>query len=1704
MNCKSFTRNASFLLLFSIFSLAVCAQAQIPRASKAVKINEKDRTPAKNLGSTNSKFHSRNTEKLAALLKELPTSASKPANLAKWARGKKRELAFRPAATSRITKTRDLSPEKRRELKAFRKAELETLHKNRTAGSNARIATPSIIYVDQDAVGFNDGSSWDNAYTELSDALLSASAGNEIWITWGTYKPQYLPNVINPTASTNRDNSFVLIPDVKIYGGFNGGEESIEERNLFFTDGYGLIVDPGGIALATILSGDFDDNDGTPEVGGDLFSNTGENAYHVVISAEAVGEAELNGVIIAGGNADGIETLTVNGLEITRETGGGMAIFNSSPKLTNVVFKNNQASSGSAIYADASPFVLTNALVVTNRSTIGGIYLNESSAVITNCTIAENPGNSVTGSGAGIFAGGITASTPTIRNTIIYGNSSYSNPNVDRAEGAVPTFSYCLLQNSGGSGDNWVAAFGTDGTHNLDVDPKFYDTGVGYFDLSTESPAIGAGNNDLFGIGGTPDLSEVTTDLVGNQRIGRGVVDIGAFESESGFLSSGFVPTDGRLYVSKGGYGSTDGSSWDNAAAEFADALRDASTNSAITEIWISYGTYKPLYYTDGTTGAGNQRDKAFVLVPGLNIYGGFVGDETSIAERDLRGTDSYGLVMQPEGYESATILSGDFNGDDGGGCGCSDDIYDNTAENAYHVVVSAGNVGSASLDGVIIAGGNATGASTLDVNAQAIDRSTGGGIAIYDSAPMISNVVIRNNQATSGGAIYASASPFVLTNALVVTNQSHQGGIDLNNDSSPIITNTTIAGNKGDGEDADGAGIRSLANSDAQIRNTIVYGNTVGSNTNVSFGGSTKPTFSYSIVEGSGIFWDTSFGVDGLNNSPFPPSFHDPESGAFGLKPSSFAINRGNNTLFLPSETPNLSSITTDVRGTARKTRETVDIGAIESLYGDLTSTLQPDVNGRLYVKKDIAVSGDGSSWDDAVAEVADALFAAALKPAITEIWVAGGIYHPLYRADNLSNEDESDKYNVFSLVSGVKIYGGFAGTETTLADRDLSKKENASILSADINKDDAEVISDDEGESLSENLYHVVYAVGTTDAILDGFTVQGANVLTPLLTGSETETQALLAGTSLINESLIQDAFGSGVTLYGPDLKMSNLIVKKNYGFTGAVVLTGEEASINNSLIHSNIGVIYGSAITSFGTDMAIINVTATENLFYSIIMSEPVGIGVMLISGTSKISNSIIYGNSIAGSDSGIPPLEFYFLETGGDEAVYSHSIIGGIGNEDCGCGITGTNGGNNLDADPLFRDIDNQDFSLQACSPAINLGTNEFYEAGGSPDLTSVTKDLVGFTRINQEFVDAGSFEFQSNLAGLNGSEETHNFTTEDPYTFGIDADCPVEILRITPTTGVTLGNVTARLWIDNEVKMFNSAVYVQRHFDIEPQPEKEESTATVTLYFSQTDFNNFNQHVDEDEYLPIGNDDDNGEEERIANLRIYQFHGKSSDNSGNPSKYPGSRTVITPSLVEWNETDKRWEATFAVDGFSGFFAGTEAHSPLPVRLISFGGKLNERNKVQLDWKVTEQQNISSYLVEYSGNGKNFSQIGSVTANTLENTQYTFTDNEPHSGQLAYYRLKILEMDGTHAYSRLISMKLPAGENTIVYPVPAKNMVWLDWKGSAGNSADLSDLNGRIIKTIKRLESTQQIDISGLAPGVYFLKMSDGTAMKLVKE
>ena len=210
------------------------------------------------------------------------------------------------------------------------------------------------IYVDDNDSGANNGTSWENAYTFLQDALADANSAEkpvEIRVAQGIYKPDQGAN----QTPVDREATFLLLNGVTLKGGYAGfGEPDPNGRDI--------------IGYETILSGDLNGNDLYVADPCDLYEEPtrAENSYNVVTAFEVDETTVLDGFTVTGGNADGPISYGEYPDEFRFRCGGGMYNCESSPTLTNCTFSVNAASRGGGLYNYGGSPMLTNCKFIAN------------------------------------------------------------------------------------------------------------------------------------------------------------------------------------------------------------------------------------------------------------------------------------------------------------------------------------------------------------------------------------------------------------------------------------------------------------------------------------------------------------------------------------------------------------------------------------------------------------------------------------------------------------------------------------------------------------------------------------------------------------------------------------------------------------------------------------------------------------------------------------------------------------------------------------------------------------------------------------------------------------------------------------------------------------------------------------------------------------------------------------------------------------------------------------------------------------------------------------------------------------------------------------------------------------------------------------------------------------------------------------------
>jgi autotransporter-associated beta strand protein len=312
-----------------------------------------------------------------------------------------------------------------------------------------------------------------------------------------------------------------------------------------------------------------------------------------------------------------------------------------------------------------------------------------------------------------------------------------------------------------------------------------------------------------------------------------------------------------------------------------------------------------------------------------------------------------------------------------------------------------------------------------------------------------------------------------------------------------------------------------------------------------------------------------------------------------------------------------------------------------------------------------------------------------------------------------------------------------------------------------------------------------------------------------------------------------------------------------------------------------------------------------------------------------------------------------------------------------------------------------------------------------------------------------------------------------------------------------------GNVTTQVWVEaTQPSNAQGRPFAKRHYEITPATNAANATSTITLYFLQSEFDDFNAFNPSGPDMPTGPSDVLG----ISNLRIYKYAGSSSPSNGLPGSYAGAGSLIDPAdaNIVWNATLNRWEVTFDVVGFSGFFVTNANFTILPLQLTSFTGSKQTTGNV-LGWQTANEQNTKRFELERSANGGSFARIATIAAAGAGSHRYSHTDAATQHGTV-WYRLKMIDADGKFSYSPVVIIQPNANNAIALFPNPAKNLVNIQVGNRTllNTTAQVMDAKGALVQAIKLTGYNQQFNVAPLAKGMYLLKLADGTVLRFVKE
>ncbi len=304
-------------------------------------------------------------------------------------------------------------------------------------------------------------------------------------------------------------------------------------------------------------------------------------------------------------------------------------------------------------------------------------------------------------------------------------------------------------------------------------------------------------------------------------------------------------------------------------------------------------------------------------------------------------------------------------------------------------------------------------------------------------------------------------------------------------------------------------------------------------------------------------------------------------------------------------------------------------------------------------------------------------------------------------------------------------------------------------------------------------------------------------------------------------------------------------------------------------------------------------------------------------------------------------------------------------------------------------------------------------------------------------------------------------------------------------------------VLTKVTIDASPTNYGGIVYAQRHYDLEPVSNAANATATITLFFTQAEFNAYNVANGVAPDLPTGPSDAIG----ISNLTIAQFHGTGT----NPTNYTGSSVLINPADAEtvWNAVDNRWEVTFQAFGFSGFYVRGEV-GVLALQNIHFTAQKMANHKNNLQWSVDDEISVAQYEIERSFTGNSFEKIGTTTPTRITKYNYNFIDNQFSNEESIFYRLKVIEQHKI-SYSKTIKLTTNNKNDIIIYPVPAHDVITITKTGAVVEDyVTIKNALGSTVQKVVLKNNFETISLVQLPNGFYELHFSNGAVKKLIKQ
>jgi hypothetical protein len=183
--------------------------------------------------------------------------------------------------------------------------------------------------------------------------------------------------------------------------------------------------------------------------------------------------------------------------------------------------------------------------------------------------------------------------------------------------------------------------------------------------------------------------------------------------------------------------------------------------------------------------------------------------------------------------------------------------------------------------------------------------------------------------------------------------------------------------------------------------------------------------------------------------------------------------------------------------------------------------------------------------------------------------------------------------------------------------------------------------------------------------------------------------------------------------------------------------------------------------------------------------------------------------------------------------------------------------------------------------------------------------------------------------------------------------------------------------------------------------------------------------------------------------------------------------------------------------------SGTFFIQATGTPLAIKL----GKITATNlgaSNRVDWNTLSEELTDKFELQRSADGSSFETIADLKSNGIS-SRYTYMDNTPLPGN-NYYRLLMKEANGNRTYSEVVKAFVRiSGFSVEAFPNPVSHELTVRVSGVQGSDASVqvTDVTGKLVKTIMMNKSEETISMGSLPNGIYLIKYSDASHTQTIR-